>query len=133
MKLNLELRLITLPEIGIAAMSFTGNSVYFDRLMELMPQQIFDNPINYEDEKINTPLEYIIAFYGVSKNGETGEHAEWTKSTGIRFLIDTNTSFRHPILSFADKFSLDAAELTNPWYFDTIINAVYKLKTNHTA
>jgi hypothetical protein len=119
-----------LPEIGISAMSFTGSSAIFDKLMELVPQQILDNPINYQDEKINSTFEYLVAFYGVSKNGETGESAEWTKSTGVRLLLDANTAFRHAILNFADTFSLEAAEHTNSWYFDVILNAVYKLKSN---
>jgi len=118
-----------LPQIGISGMSFTDSCVTFDKLMELVPQEILDKPISFQDEKIETPLEYIIVFYGVSKNGDTGERAEWTKSTGIRLLIDTNTTFRHPILSFVDTFSVDAAEQTNSWYFDVIIDAVYKLKS----
>ena len=118
-----------LPQIGISGMIFTESSATFDKLIELVPQEILDKPISYQDEKIETPLEYIIAFYGVSKNGDTGERAEWTKSTGIRLLIDTNTTFRHPILSFVDTFSLDAAEQTNSLYFDVIVNAVYKLKS----
>ena len=118
-----------LPQIGISGMSFTDSPETFDKLMEVVPQQILDNPINYQDEKINTPLEYIIAFYGVSSNGEAGEHAEWTKSTGIRLLIDTQTTFRHPVLSFSGTFSIDAMEKTNSLYFDVVINAVYKLKS----
>lgn len=118
-----------LPAIGISAMSFTESPLLFDSLMEIVPQQVLDNPVNYEDETIGTPLEYILAFFGVSKNGDTGEGAEWTQSTGIRFLVDTNTGFRHPLLAFADNFSLEAAERTNSWYFDVIINAVYQLKS----
>lgn len=118
-----------LPPIGISGMSFTESSATFDKLIELVPQELLEDPIMYEDEKIETPLEYIVGFYGGSKNGETGEGAAWTKSTGIRLLLDTNTTFKHPVLSFVDTFSLDAAELTNSWYFDVIINAVYKLKS----
>jgi hypothetical protein len=118
-----------LPEIGISAMSFTENSEVFDKLMSMVPQAVLDNPINYEDEKIGTPLEYTIAFFGVSKNGETGENAEWTKSTGIRLLLDTDTAFRHTALSFADTFSLEAAQLTNSWYFDVMIHTAYKLRS----
>jgi hypothetical protein len=118
-----------LPEIGISAMSFTDSSTTFDKLIDLVPEEILEKPISYLQEQIENPLEYLIAFYGVSKNGETGERAEWTKSTGIRLLIDTNTTFKHPILSFVDSFSLDAAELSNSWYFDIMINVVYKLKS----
>jgi hypothetical protein len=118
------------PKVGIGAMSFTDNSEIFDKLMEKVPQEILDNSGNHEDEKINVPLEYIICFYGVSKNGDTGERAEWTKSAGYRFLLDSNTSFRHPIIGFIDSFAIEAADVTNSWYFDVIINAIYGFKSN---
>lgn len=118
-----------LPETGISAMSITESPVLFDSLMNQVPQQVLDQSVNHVDEQIDTPLEYILAFYGVSRNGDTGEHAEWTESTGIRFLLDTNTAFRHPLLGFVDGFSIEAAEQTNSWYFDVIINAVYHLKS----
>jgi hypothetical protein len=119
-----------LPEVGISAMSHTGSPAIFDQLMEIVPQEILDNPLQYKDEQITTPLEYIIGFYGVSKNGETGEQAEWTKSTGIQLLLDSNTSFRNAVLAFADTFSMEAIEKTNSWYFDVVVHAVYKLKSN---
>jgi len=119
-----------LPEIGISAISHTGSSAIFDQLMQVVPQQLLDNPIQYRDEQIITPLEYIIGFYGVSKNGETGERAEWSKTTGIQLLLDANTGFRQAVLSFADTFSMEAVEKTNSWYFDVIVNTVYKLKSN---
>lgn len=120
----------SVPEIGITAKSFTENTIIFDKLMSVVPQQILDNPINYKDEKINSALEYTITFYGVSKNGETGENAEWTKSTGINLIFDANTSSQQAIVAFADTFSLEAIEQTNSWYFDVIINAVYKLRSS---
>jgi hypothetical protein len=117
----------SLPEIGISAVSATGCSSLFDNMMNKVPQQLLDNPFVYEEQKIDQPLEYIVAFYGVSKNGQTGEHAEWTKSTGIRLLLDSRTTFEHPVFEFVDTFALDAAEQTNSWYFDIMVHAAYKL------
>jgi hypothetical protein len=116
------------PQIAVSAMSFTNTASLFNRLMEMVPQPLLDHPMNYQDDNISSPLEYIIGFYGVSSNGENGERANWTKSTGIRFLLDSNTAFRHTALSFADNFAMEAAEQSNSWYFDVMVNAVYKLK-----
>lgn len=119
-----------LPPINTSGMSFTESSVIFDKLMESVPEAVLQTPVNYEDPKINSPLEYIVAFYGISKNGERGERAQWTKSTGIRFLIDNNTEFRHPLLSFCDGIAIEAAKLTNEWYFDVILMSTQKFKSN---
>ncbi len=119
-----------LPPIPITGISFTETSEIFDKLMEKVPQKVLDEPINYQEPEIHAPLEYILAFFGVSKNGETGERAEWTKSTGIRFLLDNDSSFRHPLLEFLDGMALEALAATNSWYFDIIMMAVQKVKSN---
>ncbi len=115
-----------LPQIGISGMSFFYDSRFFDPLIAKVPEEILERPIMYEEETPNGYLEYIVAFYGVSKNGDTGEGAEWTKSTGIRVKLDHQTSFRDPIMGLLDGLTMDAAELTNEWYFDIIMNSKYK-------
>ncbi|MEO0339397.1 MAG: hypothetical protein AAF242_09290 [Bacteroidota bacterium] len=117
-----------LPEIGISGMTVQGPTTYWDTLFPLIDEQIIAQPIMHQDEQINTALEYFMAFYGVSSNGETGERAQWTKSSGVRFLLDSNTSFRHPLLGFLDGFVIKAAEVTNEWYFDIMMNGVYGLQ-----
>lgn len=115
-----------LPTIGISGMSFFNESTYFDELMSKVPQEALNQPSNYEEETPNGYLEYVIAFYGVSKNGETGERADWTKNTGLRVKLDHQTKFNHPIMGFLDGLTMKAAELTNEWYFDVIINSKFK-------
>ena len=43
-------------------------------------------------------------------------------------MLDNNTSFRHPLLGFLDGFAIKAAEVTNEWFFDVVMTAVYDLK-----
>lgn len=118
-----------LPQLGISGMSFFNDSRYFDPLIAKVPQDILDTPINHE-ESPNGDLEYVIAFYGVSKNGETGERADWSKSTGVRVKIDQQVGFNHPIMGFLDGLTMDAAELTNSWYFDVVMHAKWKAKSS---
>ena len=118
------------PQVGIGGMSFTNDSTVFDKLLSYVSQEMLNNPIDYQEENIDETLEYLIAFYGVSKNDDNGEKAEWTKSTGVRFLLDSKTNFRHPMMAFIDNFSVEAADLTNPWYFDIIIQAMYGFVSN---
>jgi hypothetical protein len=115
-----------LPQLGISGMSFFKDARFFDTLIAKVPDEALENPLMYEEETPNGVLEYVIAFYGVSKNGDTGERADWTKSTGIRVKLDQQSSFRHPIMGLLDGLTMDAAELTNEWYFDVMINSRYR-------
>jgi hypothetical protein len=117
-----------MPTFAITGMTLEGNKEYWEKLITLVDESIVENPINYQEEKITTPLEYFIAFFGVSDNGETGERANWTKTSGVRFLLDNNTTFNHPILGFLDGFVIKAAEVTNGWFFDIVMTAVFDLK-----
>jgi hypothetical protein len=119
-----------LPQLGITGMSFMSVSPYFDSLLEHVPQEVLDNPIFYEEETPNGYIEYIMAFYGVSTNKETGEYADWSKSTGIRIKFDQQNKRPHPIIGLLDGLTMHAADLTNSWYFDVILNAVYQLKSS---
>lgn len=119
-----------LPQLGISGISFFNNSNFFDTLIAKVPEQLLEKPMNYEEETPNGYLEYVIAFYGVSDNGNTGESANWTKSTGIRAKLDHQSNFRDPIMGFLDGLTLDAAELTNEWYFDIIMLAKYKMQSS---
>ncbi len=119
-----------LPQLGISGMSFFNNSIFFDQLITKVPENLLERPLNYEEETPNGYLEYIIAFYGVSRNGDNGERADWTKSTGIRAKLDHQTNFRDPLIGFLDSFTIDAAELTNEWYFDVIILSKYGMKSS---
>lgn len=117
-----------MPTFAISGMTVEGSKEYWEKLISLVDERIIENPVNYQDEKITSPLEYFIAFFGVSENGETGERANWTKTSGVRFLLDNNTSFRHPLLGFLDGFAIKAAEVTNDWFFDVVMTSVYGLK-----
>lgn len=113
-----------LPGVTISGMSFMDNSFYFDKLMQSVSQQILEENINHEEKIITGSLEYLVAFYGVSSNGDNGERAEWTKSTGLRFFMDEGTGFRHNLLGFVDGLAIEAVKLTNSWYFDVMIVAL---------
>lgn len=119
-----------LPGIKVSGMSFTGNSFYFDQIMQSVSQQVLDENINHEEEIKTNSLEYLVAFYGQSNNDDQGERAEWTKSTGIRFFMDEGTSFRHNKLGFVDGFAIEAVKLTDSWYFDVMMVALEAMRSD---
>lgn len=119
-----------LPQIRISGMSFFNDSRFFDPLLEKVPDQVLEAPVMYEEPTPNGDLEYVIAFYGVSRNGETGEGADWAKSTGIRLKIDKQTKFNDGILSVTGTLAMLAVELTNDWYFDIMINAGQNMQSS---
>lgn len=117
-----------MPTCSITGMTMEGDTKYWDNLIALVDEKIVETPINYQEEKITTPLEYFLVFFGASTNGETGERANWTKNSGIRFLLDSNTSFNHPLLGFLDNFAIQAASVTNEWFFDIVMTAIHDFK-----
>jgi len=119
-----------LPGVKISGMSFTENSLYFDKLMQSVSQQILDDGINHEEKILSGSLEYIAAFYGVSKNEDHGERAEWAESTVIRFFMDEGTTFRHNLLGFVDGLAIEAMRLTDSWYFDIVMLALENRKSS---
>lgn len=119
-----------LPQLGISAMSFIYDTKYFAPLIDKVPDEILSKPLNYEEPTPNGYLEYVIAFYGVSENGDTGERAKWTKSTGVRVKLDQQSSFNHPIIGLLDGLIMEAAQLTNDWYFDSVMQIVYNAKSS---
>ncbi|HRF41314.1 MAG TPA: hypothetical protein PK198_21125 [Saprospiraceae bacterium] len=120
-----------MPTVPISGMTVEGSKEYWEQLIAFIDEKIVETPIVYQDENITQPLEYFIAFFGESSNGETGERAKWTKTSGVRFLLDSNTNFRHPLLGFIDSFAIKAAEITNEWYFDIMMSAIYNLQPVH--
>jgi hypothetical protein len=69
--------------------------------MKVLPQEVLERPVNYREQKIHSPLEYVIAFYGVSKNGQTGERAPCFT---ICFLLNRadkiDSPFQHFIITY---------------------------------
>ncbi len=119
-----------LPSLGIGIISFVNDARYFDPLLESVPQEALHQPIHREEKTPNGYLEYVIAFYGVSRNGDTGERADWSKSTGIRVKVDHQSTFNHPIMKLLDGLTAYAAELTNELYFDAIMLTKWKAKSS---
>lgn len=119
-----------LPSIGISGKSFAPELNFFAPLLKVIPDEILESPLNYEEETPNGYIEYVMVFYGDSDNGEKGENAHWTESKGIRFKLDLQSNFQHPTISWLDNFIVAATELTNDWYFDIMIRAVYGLTSS---
>jgi len=119
-----------LPGVVTSGMSFTNNASIFDQVMNSVPQHILDENINHEEEIKTGSIEYVLAFYGVSSNGDSGERAEWTQSTGLRFFMDEGTSFRHNLLGFVDGLAIEAMKLTNSWYFDIMMIALENMQSS---
>ncbi|MBK9452596.1 MAG: hypothetical protein IPN95_24840 [Bacteroidetes bacterium] len=119
-----------LPPMAIGAASYWPENGFFDRLMEKMPQQLLLHDINYAEEVIERPLVYEMRLGGSSMNGLIGEQALWAEQRLIRFQLDLNTTFRSPVFAFVDSLMKDAIGLTNSWYFDTLILAIWGRRSN---
>ena len=119
-----------LPEIGVSAMSIFEDGKYFHSLMEKIPQRLLGQPVRDQEDTPNGYLEYVIAFYGKSSNGEFGESANWTKSTGLQLKLDVKNGTEHALLPYLDSISTFAIELTNDWYFDVMLKSKYNMMSS---
>lgn len=117
------------PAVNSSGIGFNKNSHYFDTLVSLIPGNLLERPLGHKDQIINDKVEYVIAFYGVSDNGFTEEEANWTKSTGLRFTLDSKSNTRNEVLSFVDGFTIKAVDLTNEWYFDIMMKGHFDMQS----
>ena len=117
------------PTVSTSGMSFKYRPQFFKTLHSRIPEQLLENPLGYHEPTPNGKIEYVIAFFGVSDNKLTEEEANWTKSTGIRFVLDKQSSYGNEVLSFVDGLAMQAADLTNEWYFDVMMKAHFDMQS----
>jgi len=119
-----------LPSIGIAGKSYAPEMNFFEPLIKIVPDEILESSFNHEEETPNGYIEYVMIFNGLSQNGKTDEKADWDETIGIRFKLDLQTEYQHQLKGWIDAFILEAVDLTNDWYFDIMIKAVYGLTSS---
>ena len=117
------------PAVSTSGMSFKYNTELFKTLYSRIPEQLLKNSLGYDEPTPNGKIEYVVAFFGVSDNKLTEEEANWTKSTGIRFVLDRQSSYGNEVLSFVDGLAMQAANLTNAWYFDIMMKAHFDMQS----
>ncbi len=121
----------SLPTIGIGMMTFVNDTRFFDPILEKIPDEIVENSFSrVEEETPNGFLEYQLALFGDSQNGETGERADWGKSMGTRIRLDNKSEFKHPIMGVLDRVVITAAVLTNSLYWDAVMFAKWGFKSS---
>lgn len=113
----------SVPELALLANSPSGGEQAFQQLLALVPDALLESGGNYEEPEVKVPLEYMLGFYAHPTNNERGDAAQFANSQGFYFRLDNNTEFRHPILAFIDHFAMQAAQLTNRWYFCALVHA----------
>lgn len=117
----------TKPHVRISAMSKFDDSIYFDRLMDWVTKDILEEPIILDQDTRYGYKEYVVIFFGESKNGIHGEGAKWNKATGHKVTLSHMTNLIHPIMDFFNNITNDAIRLTNEWYLDAAILARHDL------
>lgn len=119
-----------LPPMVIGAVSYWPDNGFFDRIMEKLPPQLLLHDIDYAEAHVSQPLVYEMRLGGSSVNGLIGEQAQWAVHRLVRFRLDLHTQFRSPVLALVDSLLKDAIGLTNSWYFDALILAIFQRRSN---
>ena len=69
-------------------------------------------------------------FFSHPQNGWLGEKTIWGAKRIIRFALDLKTKNRSKVLAFVDGFVKDAIGLSNNWYFDALVLAIFEKRSN---
>lgn len=119
-----------LPEVGLSALSYLADESVFPQLMDLVPQEALNSPINFEDPAEGPKQEAAVAFYGVSANDEHNEYAHWQKSTGWRFALQVGMGYQHALIDLVNALTIKAVELTDEWYFDLMMLTMHDARSD---
>lgn len=109
------------PAVGVGYMMTQAGAHTWAEVMGSLPDDIFNMNMAHRAEGIRDPFSYTIVFYGQSRNGQTGEYADWARSQGVRVESDLNAREHHPMLPWLDRFSVQLTLLTNSTYFDAVV------------
>ncbi|MFN8396966.1 MAG: hypothetical protein U0176_20235 [Bacteroidia bacterium] len=119
-----------LPPMAIGAVSYWPDNGFFERIMDKVPPQLILNDIDFTEPEIGQQVMFEMQLGARSVNGLIGEQAQWAEHRVIRFRLDLNTKLRSPVLAVVDNLMKDATGLTNSWYFDALILAIWNRKSN---
>lgn len=118
------------PPMAIGAVSYWPDNGFFEKIMDKLPPQLILNDIDYQEPEIGQELMYEMQLGARSVNGMIGEQARWAEQRIIRFRLDLNTKLRSAVLALVDTLLKDATGLTNSWYFDALILAIWNRRSN---
>jgi hypothetical protein len=119
-----------MPPIPIAAVSHYPQHTIFHRLLEKIPQALLAADVSYADSEINRMVSYELRLFGKPQNGWMGDKTIWGIERSISFKIDISTHFRSKVLAFVDGLIKDGIGLSNDWYFDALVMAIFGKKSN---
>ncbi len=120
----------SMPPIPIAAASHLPEHAIMQRLLEKVPDALVRNDIEFKEDVIEKELVYEVQFFSQPQNGWAGEQTIWGAKRIIRFELDLNTSFRSKVFAFVDSLIKDAIGLSNTWYFDALVMAIFEKRSN---
>jgi hypothetical protein len=116
-----------LPKTKTSAMSQFGNAQFLNTLLSKLPENVLAQSLNYEENTPNGAFEYVMAFY--AEPYRTDEGIRWTKSTGMRMVVDKDSHNAHPLQPLLLEMVHTALDITNEWYFDSMLLGRYGLRS----
>ncbi|MEM6270939.1 MAG: hypothetical protein AAF998_15975 [Bacteroidota bacterium] len=121
------------PGVRTSALAVEADESVFARLITQVPDQVLQENLFLRADNVaegTQLISYTIGFYGVSANDEHGERADWQKTLGMNVSFDPSNPVDSPLLPYMDGLVTLAARLTNSWYFDVMVEAALKMKSN---
>lgn len=119
-----------IPKVEVGALCHFPGDQFWNVLLSRIPDSVLDHNVVHQEETIQDPFSYTLAFFGDSGNGQTGEDAQWRKSYGIHLEADLHSKQHHPLLSQLDKIATMMVGITNDWFFDVVVFACLDMKSD---
>ena len=118
------------PAVGVGAVGEQRDRTWWNEVLSSLPDDVFNMNMAQEAPNAKDPFSYTLAMFGESKNGQTGEHAQWARSQGIHVASDLNAQQHPPLIPWLDRLSVHFTSLTNSWYFDVVMLACMGMRSN---
>jgi uncharacterized protein (DUF1778 family) len=115
-----------LPPVGVMGQYRSQNIRIFEHLLGLIPQEILEKPIVWQQPDIAFPVDYKVLCYAGNKNNGIGLQADWGAIAGMRVVFDLHNPPPNALVSLADKLIQAARTATTGQYFDFMVEAVYR-------
>lgn len=118
------------PPVGVGCVTEQPERTWWQQVIASLPEEVFQMNTIQRNPEAKDPFSYSLAMYGESKNGLTGEHAQWARMQGIHVESDLNAQQHPQLIPWLDRLSVHFTSLTNGWYFDVVVLACLGMRSS---
>lgn len=117
-----------IPAVQTYGLSRLADNSYFMQVLNKVSAPFLNHSFEHEEETSETFTEYKAEFFGKSEDSGGDLPLLWGRYNCLRCRLNQGSSFDHIALRITELYIKEAFELTNSWYFDILIVAVFGMR-----